>query len=283
LRAWELYCPLGKINKKFLVLFSLALTGLQGMAWEVWGWQGGLVVAGVLLNAILVSVIALYSSFARFGARGTEAVAQRRAYRQMQALAYLHATIRLRLPLPFLGDIAVLPDFAACLAGLIREIRPRRILELGSGASTIVAGYVLEELGEGELLSLDHEELWANQTRERLALHRVAARTRVEFAPLREVTAGTQWYGYDRLADFGPIDLLVVDGPPDRTGKMARYPALPMVLSMLSGDAVILIDDFARADETEMVRLWMQSFPGFTLEKLDFEKGAAILRRKAHA
>lgn len=274
-----------RITKKFLVLLSLALAALQGLAWAAWGSKGGLVFAGILLNAVFVSVVALYSSFAKFGAGGTEAIARKWAYRQMQSLAYLNATLPLRQPLPFLGGMAVLPDFAACLAGLIREIRPRRILELGSGASTIIASYVMEELGEGELLSLDHEEPWANQTRDRLTLHGVAARTRVEFAPLREIAAGgqqMQWYGYDRLAEFGPIDLLVVDGPPDWTGKMARYPALPMIIPMLSERAAVLIDDFARPDETEMVRLWMQSFPGFTLEKLDFEKGAALLRRKAH-
>src|SRR6185295_577572 len=79
-----------------------------------------------------------------------------------------------------------------------------------------------------------------------------------------------------------PIDLLVVDGPPGDVGDLARYPALPLLHERLSDNAVILLDDASRRDMRLILDLWLREFDNFDLERIDTEKGAAILRKRRH-
>jgi hypothetical protein len=45
----------------------------------------------------------------------------------------------------------------------------------------------------------------------------------------------------------------------------------------------VVLDDMIRHDEQEILNDWTARFPGFTVERLDFEKGAAIMRRQSRA
>ena len=90
-------------------------------------------------------------------------------YRQTEALFSLFSLLKIRRPLPPLRDFAISPDFANLLVALIDETRPRVILELGSGASTLITGYRLQQLGQGRIISLEHDEKYAAVTRTRLA------------------------------------------------------------------------------------------------------------------
>jgi len=200
----------------------------------------------------------------------------------MQALLYVYSVIEPRHPLPPLSSMAISPDLAAVLANLIFELRPRMVLELGSGCSTLIAGYCLERVGSGRIVSLDHEERYTEQTRRHIAQHQLESVATVIDAPLRriELPRGRwSWYGLEDLPDLPPIDLLVIDGPPEWTGPLARYPALPQLKDRLSRDAVIVLDDTARPDEQEAVRLWLEEFPEYYREDLPCEKGAIVLRR----
>jgi hypothetical protein len=75
--------------------------------------------------------------------------------------------------------------------------------------------------------------------------------------------------------------MLIIDGPPGNIQHLARYPALPLLFHLLSDDVVVLLDDAFRADEREIVKRWLKEFGGFSLEEIDAEKGAAILRRQS--
>src|SRR5690606_6944595 len=100
--------------------------------------------------------------------------------------------------------------------------RPRTVVELGSGVSTLLTSYALESIGDSEahLYSLDHEAQFAGITRSNLAAHGLAGRATVLDAPLVETQAGgetRQWYDIAELESAlgaRKIDLLVVDGPP---------------------------------------------------------------------
>ena len=41
---------------------------------------------------------------------------------------------------------------------IIFSIKPDTILELGSGVSTIISAYCLKKIGNGKIISLDHEK-----------------------------------------------------------------------------------------------------------------------------
>jgi hypothetical protein len=87
-----------------------------------------------------------------------------------------------------------------------------------------------------------------------------------------------QWYDLSALQLPGSIDLLVVDGPPETTQKLARYPAVPLLASKFSRGARILLDDGSRPDERLMARRWAEENPGSQLEFLHLEAGAWSLR-----
>lgn len=86
-----------------------------------------------------------------------------------------------------------------------------------------------------------------------------------------------------RLAGVKPRLLVLVDGPPGKTGPKARFPALPFVLKYF-GSATIdfVMDDSNRHEEGEVLKAWEVEAEkrGYRVEaeKLPFEKGAAILR-----
>jgi predicted O-methyltransferase YrrM len=98
----------------------------------------------------------------------------------------------------------------------------RRIVECGSGFSTLVLARLLHTRG-GRLVSLEHDQAWATRVRSSLAAAGLAEIAQVALAPLDpHPRDGLPWYARC-------IDLLLVDGPPafEPEIELSRYPALP--------------------------------------------------------
>jgi predicted O-methyltransferase YrrM len=205
-------------------------------------------------------------------------------YRQVEALFSLFAALPIDQPLPPLRASAVSPDFANTLVSLIRELRPRTVLELGSGISTLIAAYGLKQSGQGRVVSLEQDEGYARVSRAHLERRGLADWAAVVHAPLRPLTlAGRTWSWYDTapIENLGGIDLVVVDGPlqEQQPERLLRYPALPVLFGKLSPRAVILLDDADREDERRVVELWLKEYRGLEAEYISSEKGTVILRR----
>ena len=93
---------------------------------------------------------------------------------------------------------------------------------------------------------------------------------RLELAPLvpYRSAAGEDYNYYDvrsglghlckRLHDLvAPRVLVIVDGPPEATGPLARYPALEVLLAALPKHrGWLLLDDYRREGEQETARRW---------------------------
>ncbi len=175
-----------------------------------------------------------------------------------------------------LGTWAVEPDFLRLLADeLTRD--PANVVELGSGASTVLMAAVRRHRGGPPIVSIDHESGFAARTRTALARAGLSDQAEVHVAGLQATTVAGRtlpWYDRDVLAQVlpGRIDLLVVDGPPSTT-RRARWPAMEVLSDRLSDDCVILLDDGRRRDETGTVRLWARRFPGLGLFWHDTVKG----------
>jgi len=208
---------------------------------------------------------------------------QVRHYWQTEALFSLYSTLRIAHPLPPMRLWAVSPDFVILVVSLIREHRPRVVVEIGSGTSTIVTAYALKEVGTGMLISLEHDQSFAEITTANLVSHGMEQVASVHFAPLKPVRVGSAeklWYDISVLGNIpDSIDLLVVDGPPSGTGALARYPALPLLYDRLSPGAYVLVDDFMREDEYAMVNLWLDQFRLNVIRRYANEKGAIILQK----
>lgn len=178
---------------------------------------------------------------------------------------------------PRLGGWAIEADFGRLLGREV-EAGPELVVELGSGISTLLLAAALDRRGSGQLISFDHHPQFAAQTAELLDSHAHNQRATVVEAPLCEQRFGdvsTWWYDPEVLAASlpqRPIDLLVVDGPPS-TGTWSRWPAIEFFLPRLAPDAVVLLDDGRRREETRTAQRWAKDHPGLRLAWLDTVKG----------
>ncbi|MGA0944307.1 MAG: class I SAM-dependent methyltransferase [Candidatus Nanopelagicales bacterium] len=189
------------------------------------------------------------------------------------------------LPMPRPGTWAASEDLLLWLAGHVLEHRPRVVVDLGSGQSSVWMAGAMRTAGyDGKVIGVDHDEVYAQATRDLARRQGVESWLSVVHAPLREQTVegrDVRWYDVDALADVGGIDLLCIDGPPGQGTAQARWAALPVLVDRLADGATVVLDDMIRRDEQEILEDWLATYPGFSVERLDFEKGAAILRRSA--
>ena len=204
-------------------------------------------------------------------------------FRQVDALLQLNRLAPVPEALPASRGWAASPDVLLTLVALVRELRPRLVVDLGSGLSTVYMAAALEAVGgEGRVVSIDHDAHFAELTCDLLRRQGLSGRAEVRVAELTELELEGEiwpWYARDELADLTEVDLLFIDGPPGTIRPESRYPALPVLAPQLGDRAVVVVDDYARPDERTMVARWMAADPRWRLEELRHEKGAAVLRR----
>jgi predicted O-methyltransferase YrrM len=201
---------------------------------------------------------------------------------QIESLFSIFSTLKPQLPLPTTRGWAASPDLLKEIISLTHRHKPQLVVEASSGVSTLIIAYCLQRLGAGKLVSLEHEQKFAQATQNNLSLHGLDDVATVIYAPLMEVEInGAKWLWYDLTKIEIPeaIDLLIVDGPPGTTQKLARYPALPMLHAKLSKKAIVLLDDGARADEAKIVEQWMAELKMSHSEYLPLEKGAYLIHK----
>lgn len=203
----------------------------------------------------------------------------------------IHGLVRLQpytreLPLPIGGGWALTGDSAAILAREALLRGPETIVELGSGASTLMLGQILKARGSGHLLSVDHDAKWAGETRRNIDFLGLQGVVTVVVAPLKQIQVEGEavlWYDIpeEAMEQLGMIDLLLVDGPPHSVGqnRPARYPALPRLFERLSPNALIFVDDASRSDETAMVDEWLRRYPGWEAQRFSTVDGVCLLVR----
>src|SRR4051794_39372250 len=152
-----------------------------------------------------------------------------------------------------------------------------RIVECGSGVSTVVLTRLLRERGTGRLLALEHDGHWAALVNEQLRREALDDIARVVHAPLE---GEPPWYPAAVLRGLpDELDLLLVDGPPAyAAGHQARRaPALPRLRERLVAGAAVVLDDIARPGERAIVADWDAATDWRFA--LDERAGAAIGRR----
>jgi Methyltransferase domain len=214
--------------------------------------------------------------------RGTERLLRAQT-KEVEALFQLFAEFTPRAPMPSSGDFALNPTDLLALLHLVRARKPRLVLELGSGTSSVWLAYALEQYG-GRLVSVDHDHGYAQATRALLAAHGLEAVAEVRDAPLTGIPVGGasyQWYDPSALADLRDVELLVVDGPPAATGPDARFPALHVLERRLAATATVVLDDANRPDEQEAVRRWTQTVPGLSPERTILGRHAVLAYARA--
>lgn len=209
---------------------------------------------------------------------------QEQHYRQTEALFSLFAQIPFQAPLPTMRAWAISPDFGSLIVTQIRALKPQTVLELGSGISTLISGYMLKQQGSGQVIAVDHDAEFAEISAANIREHGLNDVAQLLLAPLQPLSLnGSEWLWYDTSVfdHLPPIDLLIVDGPPQMYNptRHVRYPALPYLLSRLSENAHILMDDANRADEKAIAEQWLRELPVTLVRRYETERGAVLLRK----
>jgi predicted O-methyltransferase YrrM len=142
--------------------------------------------------------------------------------------------------------MSVPPVLGQLLMRLVRELEPRRCLELGTGfgISAAYQGAALELSGAGRLITIDIAPQWAALAREgfsELGLDRVETRV----GDPREALESA-------LADCAPVDYAFVDSD---HREAATLEVLEAMLPGLSDPALVVFDDVGLASP-EMTRAW---------------------------
>lgn len=197
---------------------------------------------------------------------------------QTQALLQLHGQFAPTAPLPAVAGWAMEPTALVELVDLITRFRPELVVECGSGTSTLWIAYALRRNGSGRVVALEHQAEYVAASNRVIAEHGLGDWAQVQHAPLAPTSTPRgemPWYTAD-LTDLDEIDLLIVDGPPQATGELARYPALPVLADRLAPGAHILVDDADRPDEVAALDAWRARYPLETEHDL---AGRAVLLR----
>ena len=257
------------IGISFCVILCLHIVG-----WRLWGDIVLVIFLPFMLGVIVFIQTTHYRSLRK------QFQQQDGHFKQIEALFSLFRMIEPRHPLPPMGGWAIAPDFANLLVSHIHEHTPRVILELGSGTSTLIAAYALQEHGGGKIYSFEHSKEWAASTTNMLEKHRLQEMAEVIHAPLKSIEIGEKewmWYDTQQIEKIPAIDLLIVDGPPKKVQKMGRYPALPLLFEKLNTNASILLDDSSRRDEKKIVARWLNDYSELRYETANTERGTVIL------
>ena len=216
----------------------------------------------------------------------------RHDYEQQVAWSELSRYLDTAPFMPPLRGWAASPDVLRVLVRHIDRLNPDLVVEFGSGASSVWMGYALRRAGGGRLVAVEHDARYAELSRALIASHGLDDIVEVRTAPLTEVEAATvtvgdeqvstagRWYDTAVLGDLDGIGLVFVDGPPQATGRHARYPALPALIAHCTEDVVFVLDDAGRPDERAIGDRWLAEHPELHRTEEHAEKGAHVFSRK---
>jgi predicted O-methyltransferase YrrM len=195
--------------------------------------------------------------------RGIEERLHRSTAADVSALLALHSLVTNSIEIPPPGGWAATPETLLALVSAVRALPVgATVVECGSGTSTVWLGIVAQlRGGDVTIISLEHEESFAAQTRAALSRAGMLAFADVRLAPLEQYLVGDtqyEWYSPEAYALIDSIDVLFVDGPPGKTGPTARFPAYPLLRDRLTDGATVILDDTNRSDERKILDRWQQ-------------------------
>gem|GEM_PF-2489508 len=197
------------------------------------------------------------------------------AVRQIEAYANLQGYLSSGELLPALHGWPVSADFALLLVEILERQAFDAVVEFGSGSSTLLVARTLARVAARHgtspcQIAFEHLARYHAETARLLEGAGLRATVHLELAPLVPFRAATgddfQYYdvraGLAHLQEgmasiANPRVLVIVDGPPEATGPLARYPALEVLLAALPRHrGWLLLDDYRREGEQETARRW---------------------------
>lgn len=133
----------------------------------------------------------------------------------------------------------------------VLDLKPQSIVELGGGQSSMLFD-ALSKAGRlhASIATVEHDQAWANRI-SALVAHPVVC---VGLAERQGPAGKFRGYDFGRLPDNGPIDFLLIDGPPGypRASRHSRFGAIDLLSRIDPKKFMIVVDDAERDGESAL-------------------------------
>src|SRR5688572_30475686 len=159
-----------------------------------------------------------------------------------------------------------------CLAFLTNEViinSRKRIIEFGSGMSTILLARLLKMNNiDATIKSVDQDKEWVMLVNDLIRKEELDQFVEVIHIPLekrKEKEGDPHWYTKSIIEEKfsnGSFDMIVVDGPTafEKDIEWSRYFALPFLKQKTADNFVVLLDDANRGGEQKVLKAWADEF-----------------------
>jgi hypothetical protein len=164
-----------------------------------------------------------------------------------------------------IGDWSLDAETINFLEKDIKQKKPVRILEFGSGISTLCLAQFIKEIYGAErlirLYSIEQDKEYANQSECLLKEYSFIGYTKILYTPLsKKIVEGIECYTYNpsAIAEFLyglEFDYCLIDGPSVSTYD-GRFATLPLFKNFLSNRTRFILDDALRGNELIIARNW---------------------------
>lgn len=171
---------------------------------------------------------------------------------------------------------AVTLDLAQDLFRRCESLRPKVIVDVGSGLSTAVFALYAARYG-ATVISLEHDQHWKSEIVSRLKKMGLESHVQLLHGALRSARGGV-WYAVDLERALGrqKIDLVFVDGPPQDLG--GRGAVTGQLTPLLADRATVLLHDACRPEERAPIAAWRAAGADLTsIETAHDKRGMGVL------
>ncbi|HUT82342.1 MAG TPA: hypothetical protein VMZ29_14165 [Candidatus Bathyarchaeia archaeon] len=158
---------------------------------------------------------------------------------------------------PFFPDgFAGNPSFLYLIFKILFQEKPQKILELGSGQSTLFTTRYIKENEDAELLILEDYKEWHDRFKTQIFMNE---RVRYIHSPLQEIKIKNrrlEWYSADFLSNQDvKYNLIIIDGPRGtyRYSRVGIVNHLPKIID--PENFMLVFDDSFRKGETDTIKL----------------------------
>ncbi len=188
--------------------------------------------------------------------------------RSLEKLTFFLVSETQNLHLKKLGVWAIEIDAAQLITRFIKILSPVNVLELGSGASTILISRRLREFPNSRLYSIEHSPKYLSETLKFLALNELE-NIELVYCPLNN-----GWYQRDLQEHLPVFDLIFIDGPIND-----RVNGIEFIKSHSSSKTIFIIDDYGRNETAGLVEALTSNDERY-FEVFDAERSVAVVGDK---
>lgn len=171
-------------------------------------------------------------------------------------------------------------DSLRVLIALLSRFRPCKVLEFGSGLSTLVISRLSDALGIAKLVSVDHLCGWQRKIFDLIGKQGPVHLVSLPIKPLTFGGLGGAFYQgvVECCAAHAPFDAVFIGGPTEVGGMRSynRAMAGSVFQDLLRPGAIIVVDDARRETEQQAAALWLREGLVDTWNVVDVGRGIAF-------